>query len=118
MQIKKSAKGLTSGFRLASSTEHQATDRPSKYDPPSPKNIFPKGQLSTKTPKMAAMIKGMILARALSPTCTAITMMPNKDQVLTHEHRPLKPSMILIDWVTPPTAKAVKRIASGVKPSK
>lgn len=43
--------GEISGFRIGINTAIQASQKPSRYAPPSPRNILPQGKLRTKNPE-------------------------------------------------------------------
>ena len=68
IQISKRANGDTEGLFSTSNIQDQDKQKPQKYDPPSPRNNLPKGQLNNKKPSRAPMIYILDITKSVSST--------------------------------------------------
>lgn len=108
------ANAETDECRSTNNTQAQANENPKKYEPPSPKNSLPIGQLTIKKPNTHAEMMKQALAKYVSPKLAAKKATPNKAQNTMLLAKPLSPSMMLTALATPPTAKAVKSTETTV----
>ncbi len=109
MQTSNPAKGVTDGLRSANNTLLQASAKPPKYEPPSPRNKLPQGQFNKKNPKIAAATVKLAMARLKSPTEWAIVAIVTNAITIIELANPFKPSIILIALAMPPIAIAVNK---------
>ena len=109
MQTSNPAKGVTDGLRSANNTQLQASAKPPKYEPPSPRNKLPQGQFNKKNPKIAAATVKLATARLTSPTEWAIVAIATNAITIMELANPFKPSIILIALAMPPIAIAVNK---------
>jgi hypothetical protein len=86
---------------------------PSKYAPPSPKNIFPNGKFKTRKPAIIGVIERHRMLKLWWPAEKAINDNDTEMEIAVSAASPFNPSIKLNALVTPAEAKTVNMIPMG-----
>ena len=86
---------------------------PTKYAPPSPKNIFPQGKFNRNNPKALKKKTNESKTTKTSEVIQAMTVKKKDVERAIPKDKPFNPSMTLNECATPVVANTVNNIAKG-----
>ena len=95
-------------FRCTSMSESSASTSPTKYAPPSPRKIRPRGKLTRTNPATLAATAHAAVKTNASFTVHATSASPRAASSVVKPDRPFSPSIMLIELATPATATTVR----------